>query len=413
MRRIIEKLAHERKKKEDEFRQKLKELKRKSQEQPPLTSLPLDEIIHIKSRAPSRKKDRILAPITKSLKKGPPQILSSQNLIPALKEFQDSLEKNLRQIRELLFSLLDLIELQTTLADNKDREWDALASNHVRMIFKSMEWRIDKLATEYADVKILMKKFLHLKENLNRLLSTLEERKIPSPSPVKQLLEPLEDWRYAGFENRFRGYEEEVRKQQEGYLPYFKKNGLVLDLGCGRGEFLELLQENGIEAEGVDINDEMVTTCRGKGLRCQKGDLLERLAGYEDGSLGGIFSSQVIEHLPPRYLSRMVELAYFKLAPSAHLVLETINPTSVFSLVQIYYLDLSHQRPIHPQALKFLMESSGFEKIEIKFSSPLTEERLQELPVGDEASSILNQNIDKLNELLYAPPNYAAIGLKT
>jgi O-antigen chain-terminating methyltransferase len=223
-------------------------------------------------------------------------------------------------------------------------------------------------------------------------------------------LEPLEDWRYAGFENRFRGNEEEVKKQQTSYLPYFNKKGKVLDLGCGRGEFLELLEQNGIEAVGIDINDQMIDVCLEKGLQCQKGDLLEKLREVSDCSLSGIFSSQVIEHLPPSYLKRMVDLSYFKLAPSSYIVLETINPTSVFSLVQIYFLDLSHQKPIHPQAIKFLMESAGFEEVEIKYSSPKEEEKLNELQGADEISSILNQNIDKLNKLLYAPSNYAAIG---
>jgi O-antigen chain-terminating methyltransferase len=140
---------------------------------------------------------------------------------------------------------------------------------------------------------------------------------------------------------------------------------------------------------------------------------LEKLAEWEDNSLSGIFSSQVIEHLPPPYLQRLVEMAYFKLAPSSYMVLETINPTSVFSLVQIYFLDLSHQKPLHPQAVKFLMESAGFEEVEIKYSSPMDEERLQELPAADKNSSILNQNIDKLNKLLYSPSNYAAIGKKS
>ena len=186
----------------------------------------------------------------------------------------------------------------------------------------------------------------------------------------------------------------------------------MLDLGCGRGEFIEILEENGIEAEGIDINGQMIEICRDKGLNCQKADILKKLAEYEDSTLGGIFSSQVIEHLFPSYLRRMIELAYFKLSPASHIVLETINSASVFSLVQIYFLDLSHQKPVHPQTLKFLLESTGFEKVEIKYSFPLEKEKLQDLPGSDEFTSILNQNIDNLNKLLYAPPNYAAIGLK-
>lgn len=421
MRRIIEKLAHTRRKKEEEFSDKLKALAEKSQQDFSLQNsqrfqdlLKRLEKIPKSKEAPPRKKKHGLIPSFSKLSKD----LSSRENIGheaglILTEFQSILDQNFAQIKELISQVTELVRLNSSLADARDREWDALGSNHVGLIFKSMEWRVDKLAAEYEDVKILMKKFLFLKEKLNKLLSVLEGEKAPSPLQVKEILEPLEDWRYAGFENRFRGYEAEVKKQQVSYLLYFKKKGKVLDLGCGRGEFLELLEKNGIKGVGIDINDQMIDICLEKGLDCQKGDMLEKLADHEDGSLSGIFSSQVIEHLPPSYLKRLLELAYFKLAPSSCIVLETINPVSVFSLVEIYFLDLSHQKPIHPQAIKFLMESTGFEEVEIIYSSPVEKERLQDLPGSDEAATILNQNIDKLNKLLYAPSNYAAIGKKT
>ncbi len=354
MRRTLEKLAQKRQDKEEEFRRKLEELRKK-----------IESLSFFHNRAATKK---------------------------------------------LMAGLAELVELQASLSDAKDREWDALGSNHVGLIFKSMEWRVDKLAAEYEDVKILMKKFILLREKLARLLAVLEEKKMPSAAEIREILEPIEDWQYAGFENRFRGYEEEVKKQQQDYLSFFPKNGIVLDLGCGRGEFLELLRENGYEAAGVDSNSQMIEASLAKGLRCQKGDLLEKLAEREDDSLGGIFSSQVIEHLPPSHLKKLIELSYQKLASSGVLVLETINPASVFALVQIYYLDMSHQKPVHPQALKFMMEASGFEDVVVKYSMALENERLQNLPGADERAAILNRNIDRLNELLFAPANYAAIG---
>ncbi|MFB0565499.1 MAG: class I SAM-dependent methyltransferase [Candidatus Aminicenantaceae bacterium] len=420
MKRIIEKLSQKRREKEEDFAKRLKEIEEKSKEDFSLKNSPRFQnlLLHLKDtlkfkEAPSKKKKRrSLTSFIQSSKSESSQELINQQVFLILKEFQNGLDQNFAQVKNLISELQDLVQLNTSLGDARDREWDALGSNHVGMIFKSMEWRVDKLAAEYEDVKILMKKFLFLKEKLERLLSVLEEKKLPSQPHVKEILEPLQDWRYAGFENRFRGYQEEVKKQQENYLPYFKKKGKVLDLGCGRGEFVELLEKNGIEAVGVDLNDQMIETCLEKGLNCQKGDILEKLAEWDDSSLAGIFSSQVIEHLPPSYLRRLVELAYFKLSPSSYIVLETINPTSVFSLVQIYFLDLSHQKPVHPQALKFLLESSGFDDVEIKYSSPPEEEMLRNLPGADETSSILNQNIDSLNKLLYAPSNYAAVGLK-
>jgi 2-polyprenyl-3-methyl-5-hydroxy-6-metoxy-1,4-benzoquinol methylase len=310
---------------------------------------------------------------------------------------------------DLLANLANLIELQSLLMDARDREWDALGSNHVGMIFKSMEWRVEKLAAEYEDVKALMKTFLLLREKLGRLLAVLEEKRLPEATAVREILEPLEDWRYAGFENRFRGPADEVKHQLEAYVFYFLKGGKVVDLGCGRGEFLELLRENGVAAEGIDINSQMVEACLDKGLPCRKSDLLEGLGEWADRSLDGIFSSQVIEHLTPSYLKRLAELCYQKLASSGTLIWETINPASVFALVQIYYLDLSHQKPVHPQALKFMLEAAGFENIEIKYSLSLDRQKLKNLPGADEPTSILNENIDSLNELLFAPPNYAAI----
>jgi len=422
MRRIIEKLAHERQQQESEFSKKLEELKKKCSQalgvknSSPLqpVAAELEQALDSKGNKAAEGKSSFFSFLS-SKKKDKSESLSpttAQFGQAALRKFENYIDQNLTQIRELILALAEVIEAQASLTDAKDREWDALSSNHVSMIFKSMEWRVDKLAAEYADVKILMKKFLLLKEKLNDLLSVLAAKKEPAPAQVKELLKPLEDWSYAGFENRFRGCGEEVKKKQEGYLPFFIQNKTVVDLGCGRGEFLELLQEKGIKAEGIDLNQAMVEICLEKGLNCHLGDLLEKLAEYENESLGGLFSSQVVEHLPPSYLKRLVELSYAKLTPSSYLVIETINPASVFSYIQIYLLDLSHQKPIHPQTLKFLLESSGFEEVEIKYSSPLEQEKLQEIPTTDELTSTLNQNIDKLNKLLYAPANYAAIGKK-
>jgi len=401
MRRTIEKFSQQRKEKQDALAKAIEGLKKQSQE---LSSS--DSAIRLKHLL-SRMQELV------STKDTSPDIFRQQ-LSHTLMEFQKTLDKNIAQTQGLFLSFASLIENNIALMDAKDKEWDALGSNHVGMIFKSMEWRVDKLAVGYEDVNILMKKFLLLKEQLDRLLGVLEEKNLPAQKQVQEILQPLKDWHYAAFENRHRGNEEEVKKQQSRFLPYFQEKGKgeILDLGCGRGEFLDLCRDNGINAQGIDLNEQMVEICRDKGLDCRKGDILESLAEKQDKTLGGIFSSQVIEHLSPAQLKKLIDLAYFKLAPGGHVVLETINPASVFALVQIFFLDLTHQKPIHPQTLKFLLESSGFEDVEIKYSHPLEQEQLQPLPGADETASILNRNIDNLNRLLYAPPNYSAIGLK-
>ncbi|MBS3818160.1 class I SAM-dependent methyltransferase [bacterium] len=421
MKRTLEKLAFKRKQKEKEFSQKLSQVKENTQKIPfssKITRLRsllsrLEETVE--STSPyKQKKSSLFSFFSRSSSKDSSQQAFNQQVCGLLKEFTSIFEQNLTQIQELLTSLAELVQLDASLADTRDREWDGLGSNHVGMIFKSLEWRVDRMAHECEDAQILTKKFLLLKEKLNRLLSLLEEGKMPSSSQIKEILQPLEDWRYAGFENRFRGTEEEVKKQQQKYLSYFQTEGKVLDLGCGRGEFMDLLREKrkNADVEGIDLNDHMVDMCKERGFFCQKGDILERLAGYPDKSLKGIFSSQVIEHLPPSYLKRMIELAYSKLCPSSYMVLETINPTSLFALVQVYFLDLSHKQPVHPQTLKFLLQNTGFKEVNIEYSAPLEEEKLQNCPTTDELTKVFNQNMDKLNELLYAPINYAAVGLK-
>ena len=414
MKRTIENLTQQRRKKEEEFTKKLKTLKTKSEDlkniQDSFDSINISA--QIAELSAQLEKNRPLSFLSKSSKGGKSQISQGETITNLFSEFHQTLKQNMILTSELVSTLTDLMETQTALMDAKDKEWDALGSNHVGQIFKSMEWRVNDLAAAYKDVNLLMKKFLLLKEKLNELLSTLKENKLPSPRLVEDVLLPLEDWRYAGFENRYRGSEDEVKKQQENYLDFFRQENRVMDLGCGRGEFLTLLSEKGITAEGIDINEQMIDICREKGLNCSKADILDKLAESEEESLGGIFSSQVIEHMPPNYLKRVIELAFHKLAPSSYIVLETVNPTSVFALVQIFYLDLSHQKPIHPQALKFLLENAGFEDVEIKLSSELQQEKLQEMPSADEGSTILNRNVDKLNKLLYSAPNYAAIGQK-
>lgn len=222
---------------------------------------------------------------------------------------------------------------------------------------------------------------------------------------------------YFLFENRFRGSEEKIKEALRYYLPWFKGRQNVLDIGCGRGEFLELMKENNIKARGIDVNEQFVDYCRQKGLDAELKDGVAELEGLGDNSLGGIFMGQVIEHLEPDYLTRLLELAAKKLEPGAYLVAETPNPTMLSTFSNSFYLDLSHIKPVHPETMRFLMEYYGFEAVEIRYSeSSKIPYSLALLEAGEAQIPNLktfNEGINLLNQLLFGYQDYIIIGRKS
>ena len=229
----------------------------------------------------------------------------------------------------------------------------------------------------------------------------------------------VDDASYLAFEHRFRGGEEEIRQRIQVYLPRLRKAAPVLDLGCGRGEALALLQEEGVECRGIDSSAAMVRRSSQRGLRVEQGDLLEALAGVEPGSVGGIVSFHVIEHLPPEAVDRLVRLAFAALRPGGLLLLETPNPLSVSVTARSFWLDPTHVRPVHPETLRASYESAGFAGIERLDLRPYPEEeRLPEISLDGldgqtrELADRLNRLRDDLDDLLYGHRDYALIGVR-
>ena len=155
-------------------------------------------------------------------------------------------------------------------------------------------------------------------------------------------------------------------------MPVFEGASDVLDVGCGRGEFLELLRDKGISARGIDLNEEMAAVSRERGLDVRSGDALDYLLAQPDGSLGGLFAAQVVEHLEPDYLMRFLEAAYHKLRPGSKIVLETINVACWSAFFSSYIRDITHVRPLHPDTLQYLVRASGFQNVTVRFSAPVS-----------------------------------------
>jgi O-antigen chain-terminating methyltransferase len=187
----------------------------------------------------------------------------------------------------------------------------------------------------------------------------------------------------------------------------------VVDLGCGRGEFLELLKARGIAARGVEASAHAAAECRARGLDVSEGDLVDFLRAQADASLGGVFAVQVAEHLVPAALQALLREAHRGLRPGGLLALETVNPRSVVGLLEVFNRDLTHEKPLHPDTLSFLAAAAGFSEVRVELKSPVEPAaRLQPVPTEGlpaRAAEALNENIARLNDLLYAPQEYVLL----
>jgi 2-polyprenyl-3-methyl-5-hydroxy-6-metoxy-1,4-benzoquinol methylase len=262
-----------------------------------------------------------------------------------------------------------------------------------------------------------------LSDRLTRLVDELEERvyrlerrptatpaSAETPVPAEVISPPPFD--YFSLEMRIRGTRADVRERQQIYVDAFKDAGPVLDVGAGRGEFLELLGEAGVESRGIELDEELVEYGRTHGLAVDRADAVSHLEGLADDSLGGIFAAQLVEHLPPAALVRFLTLAAAKLRPDGLLVAETINPLSLVALKH-YFADPTHAQPLVPQTLEVLARQAGFRRSELRFlNEPADEERLRavDLPAGSEfdaARAALSRNVELLNTVVFGPQDYA------
>jgi 2-polyprenyl-3-methyl-5-hydroxy-6-metoxy-1,4-benzoquinol methylase len=185
---------------------------------------------------------------------------------------------------------------------------------------------------------------------------------------------------YRMFEDIFRGAEDFIRDRQRVYVDLLANHEPVLDVGCGRGELLDLLREAEIEARGIDVDGGMVAYCREKGHDVKLAEATEYLDRQRDRSLGAIFAAQVIEHMPYEALIRFFALARTKLADGGILIMETVNPHSIPAL-KTFWVDLTHEKPIFPEVALALCHIHGFESARVFFPNGggrLEEDRRQQ-----------------------------------
>jgi SAM-dependent methyltransferase len=276
-------------------------------------------------------------------------------------------------------------------------------------------------------VRYLENRMLDFENELELLRGGSAERATVGPAMVaesndgegetKDLLGELD---ILSLEQRVHGSPKAVKDRQKVYLPYFRGCGNVLAIGCGRGELLQLLAQEGISVRGIETNPTLVTYCRDHDLDAARVDPLEYLGSIEDASLDGIALSRFAGHQPPARLIGMLNLCRMKLADEGVLVIETPNPFSLYVAASYVLENSGRVHPLHPETLKLLCLSYGFVEPEVIFLNPLPpEEHLEELeltsfsatldPREQELFGQVNENFQKMNRILFSHRDYALV----
>ena len=220
----------------------------------------------------------------------------------------------------------------------------------------------------------------------------------------------LDDGFYTAFEEHFRGTREDIKRRVAEHLPTIVSAGAgrpdapVLDLGCGRGEWLEVLSENGFVARGLDLNGVTVASCARSGLDVIRAEALEHLRGLPAAALGAVTAFHMIEHLPFTQLVALLDETRRVLRPGGVVLFETPNPENLIVGACNFWLDPTHVKPLPPELMQFVCESRGFVRCEVQ--------RLHPVPYDRHLSSGAEQVRRRLNELLYGWQDYAVAAYK-
>lgn len=303
-------------------------------------------------------------------------------------------------------------EVDERLANSVEQRLGVLEhrTHQVDESLESVNSHIQKLSESYLTNNSYLKNDLIQQKRLITLFLEEARRRLPEPFDREQLQTFAEEDRhsldafYVAFEDQFRGSREEIKNRFSSYISLVEKavtdtdNSPILDIGCGRGEWMELLSYQGFQASGIDINNAMVHQCQSLGLNAVLGEGLQYLRSLPDNSLAVVSSFHVIEHLPMQQLVFLIDEVLRVLRPGGTIILETPNPENLIVGACNFYLDPTHRNPIPPATAQFILENRGFTQVEIRRIHPMTE----------------NHHLDNafLNSLLLGCQDYAVIGWK-
>ena len=295
--------------------------------------------------------------------------------------------RNVSEIRMLrtVAELQSAYNLRASLIDQNFR--DSIRQQHddftVEMDRRTLEIQT-RLWQDMEKVKGEYDRLIHTE------LRLLRQRNTPVTAPVATSAAAsipdhikIDDIDWMKFAQQFRGSEDRIREQQKLYIARFAgTSGVILDIGCGRGEFLEAAKAANLPARGIDLNQDCIEACRSKGLDVEQADMFAYLESLADGSLGGAYCAQVVEHLPPAVLPRLAKLVSQKLRVGSLVAIETPNPECLAIFATHFFIDPTHTRPVPAPLLRFYLEEAGFGRVQIERLEPAIESMpaLAELP---------------------------------
>ena len=272
-----------------------------------------------------------------------------------------------------------------------------------------MQSGIKKILLKSSSLKDFIERIKSLEESVKKSqsLQTKQSERIKSLEESVRLFtdDHKFDEFYKNFEDKFRGTEEDIKSRVKVYLPYFKNSAVnfnnygVLDLGSGRGEFIDLMTSNHINITGIDNNQEMVQRSLNKGLNAINANVLDFIKTIKPKSLGSITGFHIVEHIPFIHLYKLLLNCYGSLVNGGFVIFETPNPENLTVGGCNFYIDPSHLKPIPPALMEYILESIGFKNIEIKRLHPI--------------NSSKNDNSNKyISDYLLSSQDYSVIGYK-